>query len=453
VRILGFHAENLKKIKVVDITPNAYVNRISGANGSGKSSALDAIEWALRGTSSVPTHPVRKGAGRGHVSLDLGEWTVTRRFTEGGSRNGVLYVEPKDGKSRLQGPQEFLDKLVGPISFDPLEFIRLKANKQAEVLRTLVTFDIDLDELQKEYDADYLKRRDLKKEVTALETRRDTIRVPQDLPTEKRDEAAMLLELTEASSYNEDLGRQRKEREDALFALEALTNAAKQKADRLLELRAELERVEVSMRQDLDKLQEDEATIKAWKPLPKPKDAEELAETLRQARIINQAIDKRDQRDELQREVDEKEAEVTKLSEALKEREAAKTKAIESAKYPVEGLAFGEEEVIYEGLPFNQISNADQIRASVAIGMASNPELRLMRIKDGSLLDEQSMAIIAEMCKQQDFQLFVEVVDTSGEVGIYLEDGEVKAVNEEPEPAAPAPKAKKPRAKKIPATA
>jgi hypothetical protein len=34
----------------------------------------------------------------------------------------------------------------------------------------------------------------------------------------------------------------------------------------------------------------------------------------------------------------------------------------------------------------------------------------------------------------KDFQLFVEVVDTSGDVGVYLEEGEVKAVNDEPEP-------------------
>jgi hypothetical protein len=44
------------------------------------------------------------------------------------------------------------------------------------------------------------------------------------------------------------------------------------------------------------------------------------------------------------------------------------------------------------------------------------------------------MKIISEMSMTENFQLFVEVVDTSGDVGVYLEEGEVKAVNDEPEP-------------------
>src|SRR5580692_2187934 len=125
IRIIGLKAENFKKIKVIDITPNEFINRISGANGSGKTSLLDAIEVCLRGTRNVPSKPVRKGASKAIIEIDLGEWIVRRTFTEGGSKNGFLTVEPKDGMSRLQGPQEFLNKLVGPNSFDPLAFIRM----------------------------------------------------------------------------------------------------------------------------------------------------------------------------------------------------------------------------------------------------------------------------------------------------------------------------------------
>ena len=107
--------------------------------------------------------------------------------------------------------------------------------------------------------------------------------------------------------------------------------------------------------------------------------------------------------------------------------------AIASVQFPVKGLGFGEDEVLWEGLPFNQISNSEQIRASVAIGMAMNPRLRVMRIKDGSLLDTESMEIVADLAKREDFQIWMEVVDETGKVGIYLEEGEVKAVNDESE--------------------
>jgi hypothetical protein len=68
----------------------------------------------------------------------------------------------------------------------------------------------------------------------------------------------------------------------------------------------------------------------------------------------------------------------------------------------------------------------------MAIGMAINPKLRVMRIKDGSLLDDKTLAIVSSMAEKEDFQVWLECVDTTGKVGIYLSDGEVVAVNEEP---------------------
>ena len=77
-------------------------------------------------------------------------------------------------------------------------------------------------------------------------------------------------------------------------------------------------------------------------------------------------------------------------------------------------------------------SNAEQIKVSAAIGMTTNRKVRVMRIKDGSLLDDSSLAVIAEMAHERDFQVFIETVDLTGNIGFYMEDGEVKTVNDEP---------------------
>jgi len=55
------------------------------------------------------------------------------------------------------------------------------------------------------------------------------------------------------------------------------------------------------------------------------------------------------------------------------------------------------------------------------------------------------MNLISEMTSDQDFQVFCEVTDTSGKVGVYIEDGTVKTINAEPEPR---PTAAKPKRKK-----
>jgi AAA domain len=454
LRIIGLKAENIKRLKAIDLTPNDHINRISGGNGSGKTSLLDAIEWALTGTSTVPSQPVRKGSGKATVKLDLGDIIVTRRFTEGGSRNGVLVVEPKDGNTRFQGAQSLLDSYMGKISFDPLEFLRMHPKKQLEVLRSLVKLEIDLDELDREYQADYLRRRELKKEKTAVETRRDAIAVLPNLPSEKIDEAALVRELRETSDHNADIQREEREREEFSDNLNRLSRDIDDQRAKVAELRAQADALETEADLWFDQHEKNANERSSWKPLPELRNATELAEQIDAARRTNHGIDRRTQRESYQYEAEEMEAQIVALSTALDAREAAKTEALTKAEFPVPGLAFGEDEVIYRGFPFGQGSNAEQIRCSVAIGMASNPELRVMRIKDGSLLDDKAMEILAEMCQAHDQQLFMEVVDTSGKIGVYLEDGEVSAINEEPLnlPKAERPAPKK-RAKKIPATA
>lgn len=439
MRVIGLKVQDFKRIRVIDITPNEFVNRISGANGSGKTSLLDAIEMCLRGTRNVPSRPVRKGTQKSTIEVGIGnngkaEWIVRRSFTEGGSKNGFLTVEPTDGKSRLQGPQEFLNKLVGPNSFDPLEFIRMDSDRQFETLYKIVLPDVDPKSLDIEKNPDYLKRRELKKEIKALETRRDAIQIPDNLPMEKRDEAKLLKELGEVGEYNARIEREKRHREEIQRSQEQKQQDIHRNIDRIAALEKEIAELKGDVKEDNNEYARTQRIIEKWEPLAHPKDAAHYTQAITEARILNAAIDKRGQRDELQKEIAGITKRVDTISVQLDELEANQLKAIQEAKFPVPGLAFGDHEVIYEGIPFGQVSNADQIRASVAIGMADNPELRVMRVKDGSLLDESSMAIISKMCIDQDFQLFLEIVDESGDVGVYLEEGEVKAVNDEPEP-------------------
>ena len=61
MKILKLTAENIKKLKVVEITPQGNVVQITGRNGSGKSSTLDAIWWALAGKEAIQGKPIREG--------------------------------------------------------------------------------------------------------------------------------------------------------------------------------------------------------------------------------------------------------------------------------------------------------------------------------------------------------------------------------------------------------
>ena len=82
--------------------------------------------------------------------------------------------------------------------------------------------------------------------------------------------------------------------------------------------------------------------------------------------------------------------------------------------------------VTYNGVPFSQASSAEQIRVSVAMAMAMNPKLRVLRIKDGSLLDDDAMDMLKKLAVKEDFQVWVERVGNGSEDAIVIEAGEVK---------------------------
>lgn len=117
----------------------------------------------------------------------------------------------------------------------------------------------------------------------------------------------------------------------------------------------------------------------------------------------------------------------SKLTERIERIQKTKADALAAVEFPVPGLSFDESGVTLNGIPLEQASSAEQLRVSVALAMAANPELRVLRIVDGSLLDSDSMKIITELATEHDYQVWIEVVDESGKVGVVIEEGRVKA--------------------------
>lgn len=84
MKIIELKAENIKKLKAVEIKPSENLVKITGKNAQGKSSVLDAIFYAIGGKKAIPSKPIRDGETKGSIELDLGDYKVTRTFTERG---------------------------------------------------------------------------------------------------------------------------------------------------------------------------------------------------------------------------------------------------------------------------------------------------------------------------------------------------------------------------------
>jgi hypothetical protein len=92
----------------------------------------------------------------------------------------------------------------------------------------------------------------------------------------------------------------------------------------------------------------------------------------------------------------------------------------------VPGLALGESGPTFNGVPLSQASGAERLRVSVAIGLALNPRLRVLLVRDASLLDENSLRLVAEMAQDAGAQVWLERVGDGDPGAVIIADGQVQ---------------------------
>jgi DNA repair exonuclease SbcCD ATPase subunit len=423
MRIISLQAQNFKALRAVEITPTGAVVPIIGDNGQGKSSVLDSIYCALAGKKAIPSKPIRRGADSAVIKLDLGEVKVTRKFS--GDTTSVI-VEAQSG-ARFPSPQRMLDDLLGELSFDPLRFANAEPKAQLETLRSLVQLDVDVDALDGANARDYELRRDWNRKVDSLKERVASLGAGIDpqMDTAPIDVNALTSRMADASEHNALIERRQANRERTAQDVAALRRNAsdkRQQAQLLLDEATAYEAAADSKQRLLDDAE----------PLPEPIDVSALRDEINAAMAANAERQNQErQRDAHKRAVDELQVAHStsqNLTAQMEARAKAKQVAIASAKMPLEELSFGDGEVLYEGVPLAQVSSAERIRVSFAIAIAKNPKLRVVLLKDGPLLDETSLAMVAAMAEEADVQIWIERIG-KGPVGVLIQDGEVAAVD------------------------
>lgn len=434
--IVELTAENVKKLVAVQIKPDGSLVQITGRNGQGKTSVLDCIWWALEGAKHIQAEPIRKGAKEARIRLDLGVIKVTRTFRrpkdETGQITTFMSIENEDG-AKFPKPQMILDQLFGALTFDPMAFLREEPKKQLTILRGFVS-DVDFDAIDCANKADLAKRTEVNRDAKMARAQAAGIVVPMDKPVEPVDEEALIRELEDAGEIGAGIERERASREAVMRDLVNMrldvqrahnrAHAIREKARTMIE-EAEREEHYVSETEAVIKSEEDR--VAALPALREPVDTSDVRRRLAEAKEVNRIVTLRAQRAAIEERALALEAQADTLTEAINDRRAQVTEAIAKAQMPVPGMSFGDDMVLLNDLPLNQASDAEQLRTAVAVAMAMNPKLRVIRIRDGSLLDPDGLKLLAEMAQERGYQIWIERVDTSGKAGFVIEDGTVKS--------------------------
>lgn len=270
------------------------------------------------------------------------------------------------------------------------------------------------------------ERTDVNREEKRLRSSAEAIDVPEEVG-DRIDTAPILAELTsigeKVQAIANERSRRARMRADADQDFEG-RDRKRAEAERLRQQAADLDSEADELNASGVALEEE---LKALPPLEEAPDAAAIRDRLEQAEGVNRFVDKAEQRAALVKEADAQKARAEELTKAIEEADRDVLGAIERADLPVRGLELKADQVWLRGVPFNQASDAEQLRASMALGMAANPRLRVLRIRDGSLLDDDALEVIREVAKDEGFQIWIEKVGRGEEPdSIVMENGMIK---------------------------
>lgn len=415
MKILELRAENVKNLKVVEIKADSTANILTGENGAGKSAVLDSIFMILTGKKIE--QPIRNGEKRAEISVDLGQYKVKRVYTEKGDR---LEVMSADGAT-FKSPQTLLDNLLGKLSFDPLEFAKMKPGPQRELLAEIVSLDLKKfdEEKQKKYDERTLKNR----EVTNLQAVYNSLPEPAGIyPDEEVSVAAKFTNL-------EELEKKRSLHAEYLSERDGLEEESKHVGEDIAELRQEIKEIEAKIERKLKDQADISAEIKRLDELAPENVTNETIDALRndikETERVNGCVRKQNERRMMAKKLETAQQGVASLTAEIEKIDQQKKEKITSASFPLPGLSINDEVVLYENKPFSQLSTGEQIRISTAIAMKLNPTLKIILIREGSLLDKKGLQEIIAIAKDNDYQLWIEKIGDDKKVGIFIENGEI----------------------------
>lgn len=132
---------NILGIQELEFKAGQFVE-VTGRNGQGKTSLLEAIKAATQGGHDATL--LRKGAEKGEVVLVLDSgMEISKRVT---GRSSPLTITGSDG-AKAKKPAEVLKSLTDMLSVNPIDFLRAPKKDRVRVLLDTMPLEIDTAEL------------------------------------------------------------------------------------------------------------------------------------------------------------------------------------------------------------------------------------------------------------------------------------------------------------------
>lgn len=443
-----------------------------GGNGTGKTSVLDSIKYALTNKSSRD-YIVRNGETEGEIIIE----TDTGLSINRKSRTMQLdYKSVKQNGNTVPSPEAFLRDIITPLQLQPMEFMHMGKKEQNAMILNMIDFpwnmetirewfgeipaDVNyeqnilsvLNDIQAENGTYFRNRQDVNRDIRAKKSVVEDIKkaLPADYDgsqwenanvgelytriekirksNEQIEKAKRLkdgyqnrLRAIEAdrdialSALNSEMAAKEQNIETQLATLKEQINSLEKEKAGLSAVRADREKViQSEYRENVAK---HESTVSAYSEYAnmetQPVDAllKQAAETEKMKSHINEWR----RMLSLQKDIEELTARSVSYTEKIEKARNLPGEILEKSAIPIEGLSVKDGIPLINGLPVSNLSEGEKLMLCIDVAAQNHGGLQIILIDGVEKLSEENRKKLYERCREKNLQFIATRTDNSNE--------------------------------------
>lgn len=437
---------------------------LTGSNGTGKSSVIDAIRLALT-NNSKRKYIVKRGENEASIYVELDDGTTINRKKRLDKSD---YKSIKDGNgNEINSPESFLKDIFTPLQLEPVEFLEMSEQEQNRILLNLIKFDKDkyefikekfgediswvnyddsileiLNQIQSKDGAYYQNREEINRNARNGQAIINDIAkdIPEKYDAEKWRNYTLsdkYEELNKLKDYNNKIDRsidyktnydntvkglkgeldtklaeikgikesRKKSLEDSITKLQNQIALYKKDLENLdNEFLVDENNAQAKYDQEIAKLSENIKIANEWASKEK-KDTETLENELKVAEEMKGHLNEYDRMINMQDNVKRLNEQSEQLTKKIELARSLPGVILKEAEIPVKNLTVENGVPLVNGLTISNLSEGEKLMLCVDVALSDNNSLKLILIDGVEKLSEENRKILYDICRQKGLQV------------------------------------------------
>lgn len=417
--ITRLEVENIRGIDTATMEPGK-ITILSGDNGTGKSSWIDAIRAVFDG--GYDPKLVRTGEKKATVQMMLSDGTVCTRIVNAEKKTSTLTVKSADGEV-IKSPQAFVEEIADSFAYDPLDLMFADKKTRQKIIQGFLNVQVTVTELRgaireewfmEHFDprknafenieaihkAGYERRRQINVQHAEAEKTINSLR--RDMPTANDDSQGFEEAAREARAH---LTKVTAEKRQAVTELEEQYIAGRMEIESWA--REEIAKINAEREKRLRTAEETKAQLKteiatAHDPIIEAA-ARAETEATEQLKAYHHAEGLRVHLRQQEDRIKDLAGQSMRFDRALAALEELRKHKMEHL--PIEGAEMRDGELFINGIAFDGLNDAQKIMVSIQVAASRAKELPFMVIDGLERLGEENREALFDGAKASGFQI------------------------------------------------